>query len=414
MTGTMVFTPLHRALGREPSALTYQMIEAAVAQQVRESGALDWKGVLPTKEDSEPDIKFAKDVAAMANSGGGMIVFGVAEVRETSAAREIVPVEGWTEAVELKLRGWAWALIQPSVPRLQFIPLESDDGSLVIVLEIPPSFETPHFLMKNDSIRAPKRYGSRTVYMTERDIEQAYRARFEDRRSHDRTLSELLDEVLDGVDRYDHVWLAAAARPISPRPTYAGRITMDEARAILADLVVRNPFLKGANGLYSAELLPSVGYRKWRSANQECVVEIHDDGSVALAYNSAFEMDEFDPSTDVHVMEAKQLPAHIVHLARTAAEKLGLLSEFEARITIESSGPGPIYIRTFGDAWRDHMIPREQLMPIHHFHPVGAVFPGTGEDPADQLRVVRSLALDIMNQAGHTDVGEEHLQNATE
>lgn len=43
----------------------------------------------------------------MVNGGGGMIVFGIAENRESSAAERIVPVEEWSDAIERKLKSWA-------------------------------------------------------------------------------------------------------------------------------------------------------------------------------------------------------------------------------------------------------------------------------------------------------------------
>jgi hypothetical protein len=118
--------------------------------------------------------------------------------------------------------------------------------------------------MKDDTLRASRRYGAQTVFMSERDIEQAYRARFADRRNNDRNMSDLLDQVLLGVER-SGVWLAAA-RQINPRPVYAGRITETEAKEILMDLMSNNPFFEQRQGLQTAGLNPRPGYRKWRSA----------------------------------------------------------------------------------------------------------------------------------------------------
>jgi hypothetical protein len=66
----MQFTALHRLLGLSPGPLTNDMIDDAVAQSIAETDDLDWKSKLPpTKGLSETD--FPKDIAAMANSGGG-------------------------------------------------------------------------------------------------------------------------------------------------------------------------------------------------------------------------------------------------------------------------------------------------------------------------------------------------------
>lgn len=212
----------------------------------------------------------------MVNGGGGMIVYGVAEDRASSAAERIVPVDDWTDTFERKLRGWAYSLIQPPVHGLEFTPLEDEagGGSRVLVLKVPASMETPHFAMKDDALRAPRRYGAQTVFMSERDIEQAYRNRFEDRRNSSRSLSNLVDQALIGLSRSGRVWLAAAARPINPRPAYAGRISREEAQEILASFMNRNPFLKDDSGLHIADLNPppvpemAVGQAAWRPAQK--------------------------------------------------------------------------------------------------------------------------------------------------
>ena len=75
---TVSFTPLHRALGLSPGPLTSEMLDTAVAAGITETDDLDWKSQLPPARGlSQTD--FPKDVAAMANSGGGIIVFGVRE-----------------------------------------------------------------------------------------------------------------------------------------------------------------------------------------------------------------------------------------------------------------------------------------------------------------------------------------------
>ncbi|GAA1874650.1 hypothetical protein GCM10009715_21800 [Paeniglutamicibacter psychrophenolicus] len=129
------------------------MLQSAIELQVTERGDLDWKERLPDRRNPKASEEFAKDVAAMVNGGGGMIVYGVAEDRVSSAAKEIVPVEEWTDATERKLRGWAYSLIQPPVHGLEFTPLEdAGDGSCVVVLSIPASLEIPHFSMKDDAL----------------------------------------------------------------------------------------------------------------------------------------------------------------------------------------------------------------------------------------------------------------------
>ena len=82
----MQFTALHRLLGLSPGPLTNEMIDDAVAQGIAETDDLDWKSKLPpTKSLSETD--FPKDIAAMANSGGGVIVYGITEQEKKATGR---------------------------------------------------------------------------------------------------------------------------------------------------------------------------------------------------------------------------------------------------------------------------------------------------------------------------------------
>jgi hypothetical protein len=410
----MVFTPLHRALGIQPSDLTYAILQSAIEQQVTEKGDLDWKERLPDGRSPKAPEEFAKDVAAMVNGEGGMIVYGVAEDRASSAAKEIVPVEVWTDAIERKLRAWAYSLIQPPVHGLEFMPLEEPgDGARAVVLTIPPSLETPHFVMKDDALRAPRRYGAQTVFMSERDIEQAYRTRFEDRRTNARHLSDLLDEMMTGFGE-DGVWLAAAARPTSPRPAYAGRLSRGDAQEIIASLMNRNPFLKNRYGFEYTGLDPRPGYRKWRTLSSYDgqaygIVDIHDDGSVSLAHKASEVATNFEPGTDVHVMDAQQLPAHIVHFVRAVTERLDMTSDYEVIMVLCSRDNQPMFIRTF-DIGMDRLRSRQQLTAIHKFQPVTGIL-AANLSAGDALETVRSLALDVMNQGGAAALGSLYLKD---
>src|SRR4051794_2707054 len=82
----MLVTPLHAALGLRESGLTFEMVADACLQRVEEREDLDFKRTLPllasagesSRRDAEQEA-LAKDIAAMANSRGGMIIYGVAE-----------------------------------------------------------------------------------------------------------------------------------------------------------------------------------------------------------------------------------------------------------------------------------------------------------------------------------------------
>lgn len=393
----MVFTSLHRALGIPASELSFAMLNQAVENGVTEQTDLDWKLKFPDSRDPSAKAEFAKDIAAMINSGGGMILYGIRE-NEQAAASEIVGVGDWTDGEERRLRQIAYAYVQPPIQNLEFTPLK-EGTTTVVALTVPSSPDTPHFQLRPNSgfFRAPRRYGAQTVDMSERDIEQAYRSRFADRQARERTLEDLSSDVTLGLPEHGGVRMTAAAIPLNPRPTQYGRLTKEAAQEIIQDLR-DNPFIaaQNQNRFTSIDANARIGYRKWRSLlpSGRGAVDIHDDGSVALTFNAARDRD-FEVY-DVHVMDAHHLPAFAVRLVQVAATRLGISGSYQLHLDLESNWD-PLYIRTFENG--SFLVDREDLTPIHRFRQVRALVDGQDGNDA-LLEYVHSLALDVLNQAG--------------
>lgn len=78
--------------------LTLALVQEACVQRLVETEQLDWKRDLPLPKGAgsndqgvrERSLELAKDIAAMANSRGGMLVYGVRE--ESNQAVEVVGV----------------------------------------------------------------------------------------------------------------------------------------------------------------------------------------------------------------------------------------------------------------------------------------------------------------------------------
>lgn len=75
-----MFTPIHRALGLEAGNASIDLIQQAIDHGVEETSDLDWKQAVYNSRKPNWDEEAAKDIAAMANSGGGWIVFGIRRV----------------------------------------------------------------------------------------------------------------------------------------------------------------------------------------------------------------------------------------------------------------------------------------------------------------------------------------------
>ena len=126
-------------------------IQALVDNEEQESATLEFKQKLDStgEEKSIKDVKkeLVKDVSAMANANGGLIIYGIKE--EGGKAKEVVgieeemngrPVKEWVEQV----------LISNVRPRLAFRPqvvnLEND-GKIVLVLQVSRIPYRPHMVL---------------------------------------------------------------------------------------------------------------------------------------------------------------------------------------------------------------------------------------------------------------------------
>lgn len=405
----MSFTALHRALGVGPGPLTDELLDAAVAAGVAESNDLDWKRELPPAK-GLPQTDFPKDVAAMANSGGGVIVFGVRETQKTATGR--VDVGEFDEAYERSLRSAAIAAISPPVFGLNVYRLGAE-GNRGVVVEVPASIDGPHLIYKNEYFGAPVRNDSDTVWLRERQIEAMYRARFEERRHATEALDSLYTEASAGRDTYQRAWLIAVAHPRIPR--FGSRLTRDRAREVLSKTADVALSYAGRGGIHPLEnvdrLNPRPGLRRWvavntatgeRSAWKESWVSIHHDGSVGLATalgGHRMSSDSYFEGWQVESSAIECATADLMALMRTTAEVTDN-DEYDIRIGINWSGEQPLTILTKDNQGFTY---DGVSTPLHHYTPVETTV--NAVEPASDFHWhVHDLARDCVNQGGISNV----------
>lgn len=257
----MDFTALHRAVGASPGPLTDALLDEAVAAGAAETSDLDWKSELPpAKGLSQTD--FPKDVAAMANSGGGLIVYGVRESQK--AAIERVDVGEFDETYERALHSAAITAISPPVFGLKLHRLGTEEIRAVAV-EVPRSVDGPHLIYRGEYFGAPVRNDADTVWMKERQIEAMYRARLEERRHANEALEALFAEAAAGRDAGQRAWLLAVAHPRVPR--LGERLTRDQVRDILAKTASLALHFAGRGGIHPLESVDLLNPRPALSVN---------------------------------------------------------------------------------------------------------------------------------------------------
>ena len=230
------WSPLHAALGMTAGQpFTLDLVHQAVEAKVRETATLEWKSEIPAAAAGDTGrAKIAKPIAAMANSGGGLIVYGVAEDDANSgAAQRITKVDTSEETVRrlLQIAG----NLQPPVLGITPVqmPLDADSHQGVLALLVPPSAHAPHLMPQKDgAFKAPYRQGPQSGWMSEYQLEKAYAERFRQRASTSARVRALRDEVAARIDVSEAPWLVAVGSPETPTPM-PGRITKADMQGIL-------------------------------------------------------------------------------------------------------------------------------------------------------------------------------------
>ncbi|MFF0516167.1 helix-turn-helix domain-containing protein [Streptomyces sp. NPDC004250] len=404
----MSFTALHRALGLPPGPLTDEILTSAITAGVTETDDLDWKEELPPTK-GLPQTDFPKDVAAMANSGGGIIVYGVRETQKAASKR--LDVGELTETHERALRSAAVTAISPPVFGLRVTRI-GDEGSRAVAVEVPASVDGPHLIYRNDYFGAPVRNDADTVWMKERQIEAMYRARFEERRHANEALDALYAEASAGRDSSNRAWLIGVAHPRIPR--VQARMTREEAREVLKKAEPVALSLISRRYVHPLEnvdrLNPRPGLRRWVAVNTavsthsswgEAWASVHHDGSVTLAaavgaHPSGRGWDAPGNSFagwEVQTTAIECGVADLLAMLRTTAQVTGV-DEYDVRVGIEWKGDHPMLtLDTMGFIYRD------VSTPLHTFTPVETTVNGQAAED-DFAGRVYEIAQDCVNQGG--------------
>lgn len=406
----MPHTPLHRLLGEPAGPLTDAMIDAAVAQGIAESDELDWKAVLPAQREFKQS-DYIKDIAAFANAGGGMLVFGVKE--EDKAAVERTDAGDFNENYERTIQQACMTAITPPVLGVRCYPVGAEP-TRAVALVVPPSVDGPHLVFKGDQFAAPLRVGADTHWMREREIEAAYRARFDAARRSQHELQNLYDDMSQSFDVNERAVFVGSARP-RVTPSLTERRDVADASLImlksskLADWWLADP--SGYHPLtdvspYSSRaglrgwVAPPTDDNSWRAAR----AAVFDDGSVSLAWRAGNHRHgprgvHLEP-WEVPVKALEGFVAALLALVHTTADLHGT-SDMEVRVGVEwqpaFSGPMAHRISFVRSAFSHS----ESATPLAGgFRPLTVTVDPSA--PAKEfVRTVVDLAADCVNQAGY-------------
>lgn len=158
---------LEALFGSDLDTISSDNVPALVDLGAQEAFDLDFKQGLYGRNDTEKR-DLAVDVAAMANTAGGIIVLGIDEDDQARAAS--TPGVEVTDAEAGRMQQIVASLVSP-MPTFDVVPIldaAADAGSRgFLLVAVPRSAGAPHAVLVNNSLRYPKRNGSTTRYLSE-------------------------------------------------------------------------------------------------------------------------------------------------------------------------------------------------------------------------------------------------------
>lgn len=132
-------TPLDRKRLEELDAADLRLL---IEDQISECKTIDYKRTLPGRTDADRR-EFLHDVSSFANASGGHLLFGMKEEQgiamEIVGLRDINPDQEITRLEEMLRSG-----LRPRIYGLQMKAVRIEEGSWVLVLRIPRSWNPPH------------------------------------------------------------------------------------------------------------------------------------------------------------------------------------------------------------------------------------------------------------------------------
>lgn len=407
-----MFTPIHRALGLEPGDISINLFKQAIEHSVEETGDLDWKRVAYNSREPKWEQEAAKDIAAMANSGGGWIVFGIEEDGDKNAASKITPIS-WSATDQQRILRMAYAKIGPPVVGLEFYQIEcgDEDSGSIVMMRVPDSADAPHFAKKgDDAFVAPRRNGPHTVYMSDREIERGFRERFQYADDQERLLQDRFERACEALRPEDGVFLAVAAVPyeqVNGREATPVEQVYRYAREPL--LPVRSGSMSAKNWWPEGEI--KKGLHQWvlrarKGVHWKFRKFVCDDATVLGAYQLGLLVTDEESSSQYPVgltnhcraVDIETALINHITLLRSHAKERQAHGGFRIRAGLVGIDGEPIYIRVIDD-WAGRLLDADSMEPIVRFQPITLEL-----DPLldidELLPIINDLALDIINQGG--------------
>jgi len=255
---------LEGLFGGPLGAMTHASVASLVPNGVVESYDLEFKGQIYGRSDKEKR-DLAGDVAALANTAGGVILLGIEEDDQARAcAAPGVPL---SDAEVGRMRQVVASQVSP-LPLFDVLQVEdpAQPGHGFVVLAVPRSPAAPHAVLVNEALRFPRRNGATITYLSEPEVAHAYAARLAGIVERGEAIGRLERELVATLDQ-TYTFVVVTLVPDLP-----GRLVIDTAawREFRESMIGKSPLV----------LSRSLTWRRASVGSGKLLADgsVHDDG----------------------------------------------------------------------------------------------------------------------------------------
>lgn len=204
------FPHLATLFGCRLDQLDEPAIRAAIAAHVPESDDLDFK-----QAHHDDPAELAKDVAAFANSRGGLLALGVAEDKGCASFAKPVDI---SDPRQRHIQQVMTGRIDPFIHgvELRAIPTPQP-GHGFLLISVPASSKAPHAVVDpgdEGKMSFPVRAGSTTRWLAEHELSVRYADRFQSKSAAGTRLDEITAEGLARIAEWRSPWLVISVAPL--------------------------------------------------------------------------------------------------------------------------------------------------------------------------------------------------------
>lgn len=182
------------------------IVSAVTNRSLEETLTFDAKKEIPTK-----NIETAKDVSALANTAGGVLLYGVDE--DTNGRPTVLspmPLEGQRERIDQIVRT---SVDEVPVFTISMIEMESDNSRGYLVVVVPPSDRAPHMVVVKGDRRFYGRGETGNYVLSQPEVARLY----ERRRGVALNILPVLEKAIENAplaDNEEFAHLHLVARPV--------------------------------------------------------------------------------------------------------------------------------------------------------------------------------------------------------